>query len=150
MNRAADQATALLGHPAFLGAVTFVVIFWIIANLVLQWMGRVPFDAPPFPWLGEGITLMALYMSGLILMTQRRADELASNRERMTLELSILSEQKAAKIIELIEELRHDSPEIRDRVDDEALAMATRSDPHAMLEAIENKHREMIAVSSAG
>jgi uncharacterized membrane protein len=66
----------------------------------------------------------------------------------MTLELSILSEQKAAKIIELIEELRHDSPQIRDRVDDEALAMATRSDPHAMLEAIQDKHKQMIAVGS--
>jgi uncharacterized membrane protein len=145
IDRATDRATAFLGHPSFLGVVTLVVIFWVGANLGLQWIGRAPIDAPPFPWLGQAITLMALYMAGLILMTQRRADDLAGHREQMTLELSILSEQKAAKIIELIEELRQDSPQIRDRVDDEALAMATRADPHAMLEAIEDTHKEMLS-----
>jgi uncharacterized membrane protein len=80
IDRAADRATALLGNPAFLGVVTVVVIFWVGASLLLQWKGRAPFDPPPFAWLGGLIALMALYMAGLILMTQRRADDLASNR----------------------------------------------------------------------
>jgi hypothetical protein len=38
----------------------------------------------------------------MILMTQRRDDEMAMRRDQMTLELAILSEQKSAKIIALL------------------------------------------------
>ncbi len=51
----------------------------------------------------------------LILTTQRRADELAQHREQLTLELAILSEQKTAKVIELLEEMRRDNPNLRNR-----------------------------------
>ena len=52
--------------------------------------------------------LLALYVTVLILTTQRRDDQLASYREQLTLELAILGEQKSAKIISLLEELRRD------------------------------------------
>ncbi len=136
MERAVDRATAVLGRPAFLGFLTLLLFLWIGGNLILLRNGFVPFDVPPFPWLEEALTLMALYMAALILTTQRRADRLASRREQMTLQLAILSEQKAAKIIALVEELRRDSPQIKDRVDAEAQAMATRADPQAVSEAI--------------
>jgi uncharacterized membrane protein len=76
-------------------------------------------------------------MTVLILATQRRENELASHHERLTLELAILSEQKAAKIISLLEELRQDHP--RDRVDDEAAAMSEPADPQSVLETFK-KH----------
>ena len=82
-------------------------------------------------------------MGVLILTTQRRADRLAGRREQMTLELASLTEKKVAKIIALIEELRRDSPQVVDRVDDEAQAMASRADPHAMLGAIQDTREEM-------
>jgi uncharacterized membrane protein len=55
----------------------------------------------------------------------------------MTLEATLMTEQKTRKIIELIEELRRDSPQILDRIDAEAEQMASKSDPHAVLEVIE-------------
>jgi uncharacterized membrane protein len=81
----------------------------------------------------------------LILGTQRRADQLASHREQLTLELAILSEQKSAKIIALLEELRRDHPEVRDRIDPEAHAMSTPADPEAVLEAIQETHSGLLA-----
>jgi uncharacterized membrane protein len=42
----------------------------------------------------------------------------------MTLELAMLGDQKTAKIIALLEELRRDHPEIVDRVDREAAEMS--------------------------
>ena len=75
-------------------------------------------------------------MTGLILGTQRRADQLASHREQLTLELAIVSEQKGAKIIALLEEMRRDNPLITDRVDPVADAMSTPADPHVVLDAI--------------
>ncbi len=84
------------------------------------------------------MTLLALYIAVLILTTQRREDQLASYREQLTLELAILSEQKSAKIIALLEEMRHDSPTLHNRVDEEAAAMAVAADPQAVLDAIKD------------
>lgn len=143
-----DAATALLGRPASLAVVSLIVGLWICVNLILPQLGGVPFDPPPFPWLVSGISLMALYMGILILTTQRRADKLASRREQMTLELALLSERRTAKIIALLEELRFDSPNVRNRVDEEANAMASPADPRAVLNAIKDTHDEMVAADA--
>jgi len=102
-------------------------------NLLL---GHRAWDEPPFAWL-QGITgLAALYMTILIVSTQRHDDELAAYRERLMLELVILSEQKTAKVIELLEELRRDDPHIHDRLDQEADALSVPAEPQAVLDAI--------------
>lgn len=136
MERVADRATGLLGRPATLGFITLLVIIWIAGNLVLAKIEGLAFDLPPFPWLQGTLSLAALYMTALILTTQRRADKIGALRAQMTLQLAILSEQKAAKIIALLEELRRDSPEVRDRVDVEANAMETPADPQAVSAAL--------------
>ena len=81
----------------------------------------------------------------LILTTQRREDQLAGYREQLTLELAILSEQKSAKIISLLEEMRRDSPTLRNRVDEEAAAMSVAADPQAVLDAIKETDVESLA-----
>ena len=95
-----------------------------------------PVDPPPFAWLDKAASLGSLYMVVLILATQRREDQLAQQRELLTLELAILTEQKTAKVIELLEEVRRDNPHIRDRVDRVAQAMAQPANPQSVLEAI--------------
>ena len=111
------------------------MISWVAINYVVSR----PIDEPPFFWMQGVVSLAALYMTVLILTTQRRENELASHHEQLTLELAILSEQKAAKIISLLEELRQDHPEIRNRVDSEATAMSAPTDPQSVLEVIK-KH----------
>ena len=120
-----------------------IVVGWIGLNVLVMLMGHQPPDEPPFYWLQGAIGLGALYMTTLILTTQRREDELASHREQLTLELAILGEQKAAKIIELLEELRRDHPQLRNRIDPEAIALAAPADPQAVLDAIKDTHAEM-------
>jgi uncharacterized membrane protein len=93
-------------------------------------------SAPPCADDIERDIQSALYMTVLILATQRRENELASHHEHLTLELAILSEQKTAKIISLLEELRQDHPDIHDRIDDEAAAMSEPADPQSVLETI--------------
>jgi uncharacterized membrane protein len=58
------------------------------------------------------------------------------------LELAILSEQKTAKVIQLLEEVRRDSPHIHDRVDQEAEAMARPADPQSVLDSIKETHTD--------
>jgi uncharacterized membrane protein len=136
-DRIVDGATSLISRPGFIAVVILIIVAWSGMNLALPVLGIKPFDAPPFPWLMDGVTIAALLIAALIVTTQRRANKLADLREQMTLELGLLTEQKTAKIIALLEELRHDSPQVPDRVDHEAREMATRADPEAVREAME-------------
>jgi uncharacterized membrane protein len=136
LQRAVDRSTAWLGRPSSIGIVTLCVVIWVFGNSIAAGLGRKPWDPPPFNWLQGALALMALYVTLFILTTQRRDDELASYREQLTLELAILGEQKAAKIISLIEELRRDDPHLRNRVDEIAAAMSIPADPQVVLDAI--------------
>jgi uncharacterized membrane protein len=136
LQRAVDRITALLGRPGFIGVLTIMVVGWISLNLLAAALGYRPIDPPPFPWLEGVVSLASLYMVVLILVTQRREDQLAQLREQLNLELAILSEQKTAKVIELLEESRRDNPLIHNRVDQEADVMAKPADPKTVLEAI--------------
>ena len=140
LQRAVDRLTFTLGRPRFLGVLTVIVVIWIGANLLAAALGYRPIDRPPFAWLGAAVALVSLYMVVLILATQRREDQLAQRRELLILELAILGEQKTAKVIELLEEFRRDSPLIHNRVDREAVAMAQPADPQSVLDAIKENH----------
>jgi uncharacterized membrane protein len=136
-----DDLTGRAGSPTFAIALTIVLVSWIGLNFVLLHVGRKPIDEPPFFWMQGGISLVALYMVVLILVTQRRENELASHHESLTLELAVLSERKAAKIISLLEELRQDHPDIQDRIDDEAAVMSEPANPQSGLKPSKDKQQ---------
>ena len=136
LQRAIERLTRRAGRPAFAALLTVLVIGWIALNLGLLATGREPLDEPPFIWMQGAVALTALYMTIFILTTQRREDNLAGLRDQLTLELSILGEQKTAKIIGLLEELRRDAPNISDRPDDDADALALPANPEAVLDAL--------------
>jgi uncharacterized membrane protein len=102
LQRAVDRITALLGRPRFIGVLTVIAASWISLNLLAGALGYRPVDPPPFSWLGGAVSLVSLYMVILILATQQREYQLAQPREQLTLELAILSEQKTAKVIQLL------------------------------------------------
>lgn len=134
--RIVERLTAWIGRPQFIAAMTLAIILWVSVNLIVGLFGAAPWDEPPFAWLQGAFGCLGLYVAVLILTTQRREDQLAGYREQLTLELAILSEQKSAKIIALLEEMRRDSPTLKNRIDEEAAAMAVAADPQAVLDAI--------------
>ena len=136
LQRTVERLTALIGRPLFIALLTAAVAVWTCGNLAMAAAGVGAWDPPPFNWLQGGLGLLALYVTVLILTTQRREDQLAGYREQLTLELAILGEQKSAKIIALLEEIRRDSPTLLNRVDEEAAAMSVAADPQAVLDAI--------------
>jgi uncharacterized membrane protein len=93
-------------------------------------------DPPPFPWLQGAISLFSLLVVMLVLVAQKHEDELNVHRDTLTLELAILSEHKIAKVIQLLEELRRDTPQVQDRVDPQAQQMAQPADAGSVLAAV--------------
>jgi uncharacterized membrane protein len=138
LQQAVDRVTALLGWPGFVAVIAVAIGLWIAANTLAMVLGAKPADSPPFFWLQGAVTTGALILAALILTTQRREDQLARHSSQLILELLLLNDQKISKIIELIEEVRRDNPSIQNRIDDQAIAMSTPSDAHAVLEAIKD------------
>lgn len=131
-----DRFTLAVGRPRAIIWLTILILAWIVGNLVSPDLGLPPLDPPPFFWLEIAGSMMALYLVIFILASQRREDDLAQRRELLALELAVRTEQKAAKMIELLEEFRRDSPEIQDRLDEEAEQLSVPSDPGSVAIAI--------------
>ena len=136
LQRLIGKTTAFAARPTFIAILTPVVLGWIGLNAGMAAMGGQPLDQPPFFWLQGAVSLLSLYMTSMILATQRREDEIAGYREQLTLELAILSEQKSSKIIDMLQALRRDNPNTPNRVDPEADAMSEPADPQAVLDRI--------------
>jgi uncharacterized membrane protein len=150
LQRAFGTITSSVASSWFFAALTCLIISWAAFNLLAEALGYEPFDPPPFPWLTFALTLGSLYVVILIYATQRREDQLAQLREQLTLELALLSEQKTAKVIQLLEEFRRDIPLVENRVDKQADAMAEPADPEQVLEAIQETGAESNQIIGAG
>ncbi len=133
--RVVNRTSAAIARPYFVALLTIGVAVWIGANLAAIALGRSAIDPPPFPWLVSAVNLLSLFIVTLVLVAQKHEDELNARREILTLELAILSERKIAKVIELLEELRRDSPHVADRVDQQADQMAQPADAQSVLAA---------------
>jgi uncharacterized membrane protein len=145
LERIVDRMTRLVARPAFIGAVTVAAALWVGGNLLLGWLGRPSLDQPPWPWLQTVSGLGAIYITALVLISQRRKDEISELREQLTLQLAVLTEQKTSKLIALFEELRRDSPTLADRADYEAEAMSTPADPQTVIQALHETHEGLLA-----
>jgi uncharacterized membrane protein len=135
--RRIERFTAILGRPRSLYLVIALAAVWGACNLGMARVGARPWDPPPFPWLQGVIGLCALLMTITILTTQNRLTRHADERAQLDLKINLLTEQKVAKVISLLEELRRDIPTVRNRVDKVAEVMKKEVDPHAVLSALE-------------
>lgn len=132
-----ERASGTASRPSFAFTVLGVVCLWVAGNWLAPLVGLSAFDPYPFMGLqdlsGVGGFLLAL----VILSTQDRQGRLAQRQAQLELQINLLAEQKAAKIIELLEELRRDLPAVRDRHDPEAASLGQAADPHLLLDALE-------------
>ena len=135
-----EKSSHYLGSPAYVVGNMVFIVGWIAWNLIAPGFGFTQFDEPPFFWLQGFIGLNALLISTTVLIRQNRMAKLAEHNAHLHLQISLLAEEKASKIIAMLEELRRDSPDVPDKVDDEAHELAESADTHVVLEAIERQH----------
>jgi uncharacterized membrane protein len=135
--RRVERISRIIGRPLFLiGMLTFVVL-WIGGNLVAQAFGGRPLDPPPFPFLEGVLTLIALFMTTIVLIAQNRQTKVEQQHTHLGLQVNILTEQKVTKLIDLIEELRRDLPMVRNRLDPQAEVLRAVTDTAEVLSAIQ-------------
>ncbi|MBW4695236.1 MAG: DUF1003 domain-containing protein [Lyngbya sp. HA4199-MV5] len=136
-----EAIATFFSRSTFLYSLLILLALWIVGSLFASFL---PFDVPPFRWSSQGLDAAALVISTGVLVRQTRQENFAEQRSQLMLQLNLLSEQKIAKIIALLEELRADLPEVMNRHDPEAEVMQEAADPIAVLEALqENLAQEL-------
>lgn len=143
--RVVEAMTTFFGRPAFLYSTLFVIAVWMLSNVLSQRWSLAPLDPPPFNWLEFAIGVSSLLMTIAVLIKQNRQEKLAEQRTQLSLQLNLLSEQKIAKLITLVEELRSDLPNVQNRRDPEAEGMQQAVDPHMVVNALEERLAEELA-----
>ncbi|MDB5441871.1 MAG: hypothetical protein JWP86_2761 [Phenylobacterium sp.] len=143
LQKTVASVAGFIGRPRFAGLIALLIVVWVAANLAARTFGLRPIDKPPFGWLQIALAVLALFVTVFILISQRRDDQLSELREQLTLELAMLADQKGAKIIALLEELRRDLPNVHDRLDAVAEELAQPADPEAVLDALKENQTEL-------
>jgi len=133
-------ATRTFARPRTLAALAIAIAGWLALNIWLDAHGAPAPDPFPFQLLSMMVSMVALFVTTMVLIAQRHDDELATRREQLALELAVLAERKTAKIIALLDEFRLNDPNQSNRRDHVAEALAQPADPQIVLEAIKAAH----------
>ncbi len=148
--RIMECISSFIGEPAFLGIILIFVALWMFANIILRHSGMAEFDPAPFFWLQGIVGLGALLTTIVVLSKQNRLSRLAEQRAHLDLKVTLLTEQKAAKLIDLLEELRRDLPNVKNRHDPEAAVLRQSMNPELVLAALDERSEPNGQLKPAG
>jgi uncharacterized membrane protein len=143
-----EWLTDRIGRPWFAYAVVLFIAAWVALDSMI--IPRARFDALSFPLLQLVLGVLALLVAVFILITENRQNAIAEKRAQLTLQLSLANEERAAKIIQLLEELRRDDPLLPNRRDEQARQMAEAIDLHTALDKMERADRSISDRRSSG
>ncbi len=137
--RVLEHVGSFIGQPVFLGFILLFVALWMIVNILLRRFGMADFDPAPFFWLQGIVGLGALLTATVVLTKQNRLAKLEEQRAHLDLKVTLLTEQKVAKLIDLLEELRRDLPNVKNRHDPEVAALQQSMNPGSVLAALDER-----------
>src|SRR5918998_576908 len=102
----ADRVTQFAGSMVFVYLHVLWFGFWVLLNTGLVHIPRVSeFDPFPFPLLTTIVSLEAIFLSTFVLISQNRLAAASEKRAELDLQVNLLSEQKAAKVLDLLDQI---------------------------------------------
>lgn len=98
--RFADWLTDFFGTVGFLTLNALWFMAWILINM--GWIpGIQPFDPFPFGLLTMVVSLEAIFLAIIVLISQNRAAKIADLREEIDLQINTMAEEEVTKLIQL-------------------------------------------------
>lgn len=99
--RLADDLTSTFGSFSFLTFNTLFFVFWIMMNT-----GKIPgisiLDHFPFPLMTTIVSLEAIILTLIVLMSQNRQSFISNLREEIDMQVNIASEREITKILQIL------------------------------------------------
>lgn len=120
-DRFADTLTLKFGSVLFLTLNAIWFFIWITLNTNII-PGIEPFDPFPFGLLTMIVSLEAIFLAIIVLISQNRAAKVAELREEIDLQVNSIAESEVSKVIEILgillkkNGIKLDDPEIEDMV----------------------------------
>ena len=101
LEQAADRLTSIFGSmPFLLLNVTWFAI-WIVININLI-PGIQPFDPFPFGFLTMVVSLEAIFLAIVVLVSQNRAAKVDDLRQEVMLQINMLTEEELTKMMNML------------------------------------------------
>nr|WP_082606931.1 MULTISPECIES: DUF1003 domain-containing protein [unclassified Acidovorax] len=144
--RAVAKVTQACGTVGFLALNAFIFIGWIVFNELI-----VKFDPFPYTLLLFGVSLEAIFLSVLILISQNMAAAESERRHHLDLQMNLLSEREITALMRLVVHMAEKNG-IPDEKTEEVRAFAHETDPAGVLHQIvraEHRHRLVVAGETA-
>jgi uncharacterized membrane protein len=137
-----ERVSRVVGSPAFFAFALAFIVIWIAVNTWGTHHGWRHVDTPPFFWLQGLVSCTALLLTVAVLIRQNRMAQVAEHRAHLDLQINMLTEQKVAKLLQIIDAPRRDSKAPQGRKDDEVSEMSKPADTHALMHAIREKQAD--------
>jgi uncharacterized membrane protein len=100
----ADKITALAGSTPFIILHVFWFGGWILINSKVI-SGITPFDPFPFSFLTLIVSLEAIFLTLLVLMSQNRMTKEADKQAHLDLQINMLDEQETTMILRMVQKI---------------------------------------------
>jgi uncharacterized membrane protein len=100
----ADFLTMQFGTVAFLLLNALFFVLWFLANNGV--FGNRPFDPFPYNFLTMTVSLEAIFLSIIVLISQNKASKIADMRQQIDFEINVRAEEEISKILQLVDQLR--------------------------------------------
>jgi uncharacterized membrane protein len=93
------------GTPVFAALQVIGVLLWIAVNSGVAEPFTAAFDPFPFPLLSMILALEAVLLASFVLIRQNRMSEMADQRSHLDLQINLLAEREATKVIQLLQRM---------------------------------------------
>ena len=136
----ADRVTKFAGSAPFI--ILHIIWFggWILINEGL--IPHIPaFDPFPFSFLTLVVSLEAIFLTLLVLMSQNRMNKEADKRAHLDLQVNMLGEQESTRILKMVHQIGKQLG-IKEEMDDSIKQLARDTDVHQLAKTLEEKSPE--------
>lgn len=132
--RLADAITAKSGSMMFLALNIGFFAIWIVLNHYILPEGKA-IDPFPFPALTTIVSLEAIFLAIVVLISQNRQMKIQDLRQEINLHIDTLAEQEITKVMNLIQGL-YDALNLPLAADSELQEMSRPTDPELIEEKL--------------
>lgn len=145
--RIADAVTTFAGSMAFVYMHTVWFGLWILLNIGLIHIPNISeFDPFPFGLLTLIVSLEAIFLSTFVLISQNRLAQVSERRAELDLQVNLLAEQKATKVLEMLDQMAQELDGMSNRFnfkpDPEVQALKVSPEPEEVLAVIDETIKE--------
>ncbi len=138
-DRVAGFLTSSFGTVSFLLCNVTIFFIWILINIGLI-KGITPFDPFPFGLLTMVVSLEAIFLSVIVLISQNRTSKIADLRQELDFIVTLQAEEEITRILTMLDEV-HDHLGLNPKDDKELTEMKRKIDINRLREILRRHSR---------